>query len=52
LSFNFRYTYRIGIRANYQPNDAWKLRFGTANVKTPMPDAADWNMTLPDADRA
>lgn len=51
LSFNFRDTYRVGIGANYQLNDAWKLRFGTAYDKTPVPDAADRTMTLPDADR-
>lgn len=51
LSFNFRDTYRVGIGANYQLNDAWKLRFGTAYDKTPVPGAADRTMTLPDADR-
>lgn len=51
LSFNFRDTYRVGIGANYQLNDAWKLRFGTAYDKTPVPSATDRTMTLPDADR-
>lgn len=51
LGFNFRYTYRVGIGANYQLNDAWKLRIGTSYDKTPVPSAADRTMTLPDADR-
>lgn len=51
LSFNFRDTYRVGIGANYRLNDAWKLRFGTAYDKTPVPSTADRTMTLPDADR-
>jgi long-chain fatty acid transport protein len=52
LNYNFRDTYRIGIGANYQLNEAWKLRLGTAYDKTPVPGAADRTMTLPDADRA
>ncbi|WP_237218228.1 OmpP1/FadL family transporter [Rugosibacter aromaticivorans] len=51
LKFNFRDTYRVGLGANYRMNDAWKLRLGTAYDKTPVPNAADRTMTLPDADR-
>lgn len=51
LNYNFRDTYRVGIGANYQLDEAWKLRVGTAYDKTPVPSAADRTMTLPDADR-
>lgn len=51
LSYNFRDTWRVGLGANYQYNDAWKLRFGTAWDQTPVRSPADRTMTLPDSDR-
>ncbi|PKO83184.1 MAG: aromatic hydrocarbon degradation protein [Betaproteobacteria bacterium HGW-Betaproteobacteria-11] len=51
LDYNFRDTYRVGLGANYQMNDAWRLRFGVAYDKTPVPSDVDRTMTLPDSDR-
>ncbi len=51
LEFNFKDTYRVGIGATYQLNNDWKLRFGTAYDKNPIPDAASRTMTVPDGDR-
>ena len=51
LPYNFRDTWRIGLGANYQYNDALKLRFGVAFDQTPVQGAADRTMTLPDSDR-
>jgi long-chain fatty acid transport protein len=51
LSYNFRDTWRVGIGANYQLDQAWKLRFGVAYDKSPVKSAADRTMTLPDSDR-
>lgn len=51
LSYNFKDTWRVGIGANYQLNDDWKLRFGVAYDKSPVKSAEDRTMTLPDSDR-
>lgn len=51
LPYNFHDTYRIGLGANYQYNEAWKLRFGVAYDKSPVQHAVDRTMTLPDSDR-
>jgi long-chain fatty acid transport protein len=51
LSYNFKDTWRVGLGANYQLNQAWKLRFGVAYDKSPVKSAADRTMTLPDSDR-
>ncbi len=51
LSYNFRDTMRVGLGANYQFNDAWKIRVGTAWDQTPVKSPADRTMTLPDSDR-
>lgn len=51
LVYNFRDTHRVGLGANYRMNDAWKLRFGIAYDKTPVPGDVDRTMTLPDSDR-
>lgn len=51
LSYNFKDTYRLGLGANYQYNDAWKFRFGIAYDQSPVKSAADRTMTLPDSDR-
>jgi long-chain fatty acid transport protein len=46
----FDNSWRIGVGVNYQLNDAWKLRFGTAYDTTPVQDAFR-TPRLPDADR-
>ena len=46
----FDNSWRIGVGANYQLNNEWKLRFGTAYDKTPVQDAFR-TPRLPDADR-
>lgn len=51
LPYNFKDTWRIGLGANYQYSDAWKLRFGIAHDKSPVKSAQDRTMTLPDSDR-
>ena len=51
LSYNFKDTLRLGLGANYQYNDAWKLRFGIAFDQSPVKSDADRTMTLPDSDR-
>lgn len=51
LSYKFEDTYRVGLGANYQYNDAWKLRFGVAYDESPIGKNADRTMTLPDSDR-
>ena len=51
LPYNFKDTWRVGLGANYQYNDAWKLRFGIAHDKAPVQHAVDRTMTLPDSDR-
>ncbi|MFZ4537262.1 OmpP1/FadL family transporter [Propionivibrio sp.] len=51
LPYNFKDTWRVGLGANYQYDDAWKLRFGVAHDKSPVKSAEDRTMTLPDSDR-
>ena len=51
LSYNFEDTWRIGLGANYQYNNAWKFRFGVAYDQSPVGKTADRTMTLPDSDR-
>lgn len=51
LRYNFKDTYRVGLGATYDLNNAWKLRVGTAYDKNPIPDDASRTMTVPDADR-
>lgn len=51
LPYNFKDTWRVGLGANYQYNDAWKFRFGLAYDQTPVKSAVDRTMTLPDSDR-
>jgi long-chain fatty acid transport protein len=51
LPYNFQNTWRVGLGANYQATDAWKLRFGVAHDKSPVRTDADRTMTLPDSDR-
>jgi len=47
---NFENSWRVGVGANYQINNEWKLRFGTAYDTTPVQDAFR-TPRLPDADR-
>lgn len=51
LVYNFKDTWRFGLGANYQLSDALKLRFGVAYDHTPVRNAEDRTMTLPDSDR-
>lgn len=51
LRYNFENTWRVGLGAKYQYNDAWNLRFGVAHDQTPVPNAESRTMTVPDADR-
>lgn len=51
LSYNFEDTWRVGLGANYQYNNAWKFRFGVAYDEAPVGKTADRTMTLPDSDR-
>lgn len=51
LRFNFEDTWRVGLGAKYQLNDAWNLRAGIAYDQTPVPDEASRTMTVPDSDR-
>ena len=44
-------SWRIALGANYQLNDAWKLKFGVAYDQTPVPDASRRLVSLPDNDR-
>lgn len=51
LRYNFRDTWRVGLGAKYQLNEAWNLRAGVAYDQTPVPDEASRTMTVPDSDR-
>lgn len=51
LRYNFEDTWRYGLGAKYQLNDAWNLRAGIAYDETPVPNAASRTMTVPDSDR-
>lgn len=51
LDTEFRDTWRFAIGANYQLDDAWKLKFGLAFDQTPVPGAEHRLVSLPDNDR-
>ena len=51
LETKFRDTWRIALGANYQLNDAWKLKFGVAYDQTPVRNQSDRLVSLPDANR-
>ena len=51
VRYNFKDTWRFGLGAKYQLNDAWNLRAGIAFDQTPVPDEASRTMTVPDSDR-
>jgi long-chain fatty acid transport protein len=46
----FQTTWRVGLGVNYEMNDAWKLRLGTAYDKAPVQDEFR-TPRLPDSDR-
>lgn len=51
LPYKFEDTWRVGLGANYQYNNAWKFRFGVAYDEAPIGKKQDRTMTLPDSDR-
>jgi long-chain fatty acid transport protein len=51
LRYNMENSWRVGLGAKYQYNDAWNLRFGIAYDQTPVPNAESRTMTVPDSDR-
>ncbi|MCB1901655.1 OmpP1/FadL family transporter [Cognatazoarcus halotolerans] len=51
LDADFRDTWRIALGANYQLNDAWKLKFGIAYDQTPVKGPATRLVSLPDSNR-
>jgi long-chain fatty acid transport protein len=51
LDTAFNDSWRVALGANYQLNNAWKLKFGIAFDQTPVPDASHRLVSLPDNDR-
>ena len=51
LSFNFEDTWRLALGANYQWSGHWTLRAGVAYDQSPVPNARDRSVRLPDEDR-
>ncbi|WP_068809420.1 OmpP1/FadL family transporter [Thauera phenolivorans] len=51
LDTDFQDTWRVAVGANYQLNDAWKLKFGLAYDETPVKNAEKRLTSLPDNDR-
>ena len=51
LETHFDNTWRVALGANYQLNDAWKLKFGVAYDQTPVPNSTYRMVSLPDNDR-
>ena len=51
LDTDFQDTWRFALGANYQLNDAWKLKFGLAFYETPVKNAEKRLTSLPDNDR-
>jgi len=51
LDTDFQDTWRVALGANYQLNDAWKLKFGVAFDETPVKSAEKRLTSLPDNDR-
>jgi long-chain fatty acid transport protein len=51
LDTEFRDTWRVAAGANYQLNDAWKLKLGLAYDQTPVKGATTRLVSLPDNDR-
>jgi long-chain fatty acid transport protein len=51
LSFNFKDALRYSIGANYKLNSPWTLKMGAAFDESPVPNAEDRSVRLPDNDR-
>ncbi len=51
LDTDFQDTWRVALGANYQFNDAWKLKFGVAYDQTPVKGASTRLTSMPDNDR-
>ena len=51
LDTDFQDTWRLALGANYQLNDAWKLKFGLAFDETPVKNPEKRLTSLPDSDR-
>lgn len=51
LDADFQDTWRVALGANYQYNDAWKLKFGLAYDQTPVEGASTRLTSMPDNDR-
>jgi long-chain fatty acid transport protein len=51
LRFNFKDTMRYSLGASYRMNDAWTVRTGIAFDESPVPNAEDRSVRLPDNDR-
>lgn len=51
LDTNYRNTWRVALGANYQYNDAFKLKFGVAYDQTPVKGADTRLTSLPDNNR-
>ncbi|MCK9259781.1 MAG: outer membrane protein transport protein, partial [Azoarcus sp.] len=51
LETDFKDTWRVAVGANYQLNDAWKLKVGLAYDQTPVKDKERRLVSLPDNDR-
>jgi long-chain fatty acid transport protein len=51
LTFNFDDTWRVAVGANYKWRGPWTLRAGVAFDQSPVPNAADRSVRLPDNDR-
>ena len=51
LDTEFRDTWRVGVGATYQYDDAWKLKYGLAYDQTPVKGASTRLVSMPDNDR-
>lgn len=51
LTFNFDDTWRVAVGANYKWGGPWTLRAGVAFDESPVPNAQDRSVRLPDNDR-
>ena len=50
-SLGYKGRWRVGLGTNYKLDERWKLRFGVAYDKTPVPDEAFRVVRLPDTNR-
>jgi len=51
LTFNFKDTLRFALGANYRWSGPWTLRAGVAYDQSPVPNAEDRSVRVPDNDR-